>query len=558
MSATASYATNPSSTTPSQYSAPERATIPVRFDTIPHELILLPQWVVWKWEWSVAKQKWKKPPFDPRTGWLANHPDPTTWGTFADALGAYQSGGYDGIGFVFSTVDPYFGTDLDNCRDPATGTIKSWALDIIQSLDSYTEVSPSGTGVKILARGKLPPGRRVKKISGGKTEVYDTARYFTVTGQVVAGLPTILSDRQAEIDSLHRRLFSQTKQNVPQGSTPAVALTSESSLILDDQIISLLTAKPKYRRLWQGRYSLWTGKKRKYASQSEADAALVSRLARLTPDAVQIDRLFRRSGLVRAKWNEVHYSNGDTYGQALIATALRSTQPLFVEVSFPPEGYQIHRDDYYEKIRVSRSTLPHRKGVFLDRSPCGVGKTTALLDVLRRVPNTLISCPTHENCRDFVNLAQRHGIQAVAHPKLEQTNCEYYQQASKAQASGLDILQTACRSCPAKHRCGRSGYRSMVRNFRKANHQVVTHDRVSKSGLEFLASNKSLIVVQEDAIGFLRSSAAVPYARWDEVQRPSSRIVSAISTEPIRPPNHWIRNSPAPRPRSHRQQSDLD
>jgi putative DNA primase/helicase len=66
-----------------------------------------------------------------------------------------------GIGYVFSAEDPYTGIDLDKCRDPETGTIEEWAQEIIISLRSYTEISPSGRGVHIIVRGKLPPeGRR--------------------------------------------------------------------------------------------------------------------------------------------------------------------------------------------------------------------------------------------------------------------------------------------------------------------------------------------------------------------------------------------------------------
>src|SRR5207244_12523629 len=64
-----------------------------------------------------------------------------------DALPILQDG-FAGVGFVFSSDDPYTGVDLDKCRNPETGQIEEWAQGIIEQLDSYTESSQSGTGVR--------------------------------------------------------------------------------------------------------------------------------------------------------------------------------------------------------------------------------------------------------------------------------------------------------------------------------------------------------------------------------------------------------------------------
>lgn len=133
------------------------------------------QWVVWKWEKKNGKPT--KPPYDPKTGKRASHSDPSTWGTFEQAVKALDRG-FDGIGFVFTGEDPYTGIDLDDCRDPTSGQIETWALKIIEDFDSYTEVSPSGTGLKIFLKGKLPAGG----IKTKHIEVYDRLRFFTVTG----------------------------------------------------------------------------------------------------------------------------------------------------------------------------------------------------------------------------------------------------------------------------------------------------------------------------------------------------------------------------------------
>ena len=135
-----------------------------------------PQWVNWKREKRAGKST--KPPYDPKTAnKRASHSDSATWGTFEQAVKAMDRG-FDGIGFVFTEDDPFCGIDLDKCRDPVSGEIAPWDLKIIKDFDSYTEISPSKTGLKIFIKGKLPGGG----IKTKHVEVYDKLRFFTVTG----------------------------------------------------------------------------------------------------------------------------------------------------------------------------------------------------------------------------------------------------------------------------------------------------------------------------------------------------------------------------------------
>ena len=152
------------------------AALAVIPDAIPDELRQCPQWVCW--DWVYRAEKWTKVPLNPATGERADSTDRTTWGTFAQALGRYRGRRLAGVGFVFSPDDPYAGVDLDKCRDPATGDVAEWAREIVAALDSYTEVSPSGTGLKVIVRGALPGGRNRK----GEIEMYDRARFFALTG----------------------------------------------------------------------------------------------------------------------------------------------------------------------------------------------------------------------------------------------------------------------------------------------------------------------------------------------------------------------------------------
>jgi putative DNA primase/helicase len=151
--------------------------LPVQPEGIPEELKVRPQWVNWKLE--ERNGDFTKVPYTPHTGRRASSTDLLTWEMFADALAALQKGDYNGIGFVFSSGDPYCGVDLDECRNPETGKVDEWAQRIVKDLDGYAEVSPSGRGVHVIVRGKTPSRRR------GAIEVYSTERFFTMTGQAL-------------------------------------------------------------------------------------------------------------------------------------------------------------------------------------------------------------------------------------------------------------------------------------------------------------------------------------------------------------------------------------
>ena len=137
-------------------------------------------WVCWK---SKQRENGKstKVPINPFNGRYAKTNDPTTWGSFEDAESCYRSNGFDGVGFVFSNRDDLVGIDLDNCLDPESGKTDPHADKIIEKMQSYTEVSPSGRGVHIIVKGKLPgPGRKTDQI-----EIYNEKRFFTITGHRV-------------------------------------------------------------------------------------------------------------------------------------------------------------------------------------------------------------------------------------------------------------------------------------------------------------------------------------------------------------------------------------
>ena len=282
------------------------AKLQLNSETIPKELTTLPQWVVYRRVWNKERGKFDKIPYQ-INGNTAKTNDPSTWTTFENALNASNGGEFDGIGFVFTKDDPYSGVDLDSCFDEA-GTIKKEVQKYSTLLNSYTEYSPSGTGLHVIVKGKLPPGGRKK----GSFECYDSGRFFTVTGRHFESTPHAIENRQAELEKFHREIFGQQRSEVPIVA-PAVASLS------DDEII----AKAKAAKNGDKFTALWSDSMGGYSSQSEADLALCDILAFwANGDIVCVDRLFRQSGLMRPKWDEKHLSDGSTYGQMTLQKAI--------------------------------------------------------------------------------------------------------------------------------------------------------------------------------------------------------------------------------------------
>jgi hypothetical protein len=262
----------------------------IDLDRLPAEIVKSTRAVLWNRESRKGRET--KVPFQiGRPDERAAVNDPSTWGKFTDAVAAVADGKADGAGIVLG--DQLIGVDLDDCRDPLTRIIDGRAQQIIDEVDSYTEISPSGTGVHVLVKGTLPPGRRRK----GKLEMYAEGRYFTVSGDHLAGTPSTIEDRTRALAAIHGR---EWKHNDGAGTLPRSAEVN-----LDDaDLLDLATRArngAKFSALWSGD---WSG----YESQSEADLALCSMLAFWTgADADRIDRLFRRSGLMRSKWDRSDY-----------------------------------------------------------------------------------------------------------------------------------------------------------------------------------------------------------------------------------------------------------
>jgi hypothetical protein len=295
---------------------PENAPSPVIVENIPSELVDRPQWVTWRSETRDGTSLPTKVPYDARTGWRASSNDSSTWAPFEVALTTYRAKGYSGVGFMLAP--PHVGVDLDKCMDPGTGELDPVAAEIVRELDSYTEVSPSGRGLHTFVRGTLPKEHRRK----GRIEMYDGGRYFTVTGARLEGTPATITERSEALLAVHSKVF---------GGSRGVArlLPRVGASHLDDGELIERARRAKNGAAFEALVSgSWHGK---YPSQSEADLALCSHLAFWTNhDPERIDRIFRRSGLFREKWDEKHRSDGRTYGQGTIDKALERAGEGFV------------------------------------------------------------------------------------------------------------------------------------------------------------------------------------------------------------------------------------
>lgn len=277
-------------------------------EVLPDVLKNTPNWIVWKEEKKDGRLT--KVPYNPSTGHKADHTNPDHGTTFKDAVQALSTGSYDGLGFIF-TGTKYAGIDIDDCRNPKTGEVTDKAREIIVRFSSYTEISPSGTGFHILIIGSKPGNRcKTKDVEGIKElEIYDTDRFFTVTGDVLPVSPGYLRKPQDELDALYREFFGEPEQNGSDSVTKDI--NGEYPILeLDDETIIRKLKNSKQAELFHRLF--YGGKTTIYGSnnsQNEEDLALVNLLVFYTGnDPEQIDRLFRKSALCREKWtNRLDY-----------------------------------------------------------------------------------------------------------------------------------------------------------------------------------------------------------------------------------------------------------
>ena len=324
------------------------------YEKIPEELKSLPQWVGF-FRTPAKDGKTTKKPVNVRTLYGASSTNPETWGTFEQAVNAIgktakvgeSQGKIEGIGFVFAP--PYCGIDLDHVINADTGEINRQALDVISTMDSYTEISPSGTGIHIIYKGEIHKEWKCKKNSGlgngSDIEMYQQGRYFTVTGNR-------FNDKEIESREPHAALIYKAYMDNGQDGQKTLSVPSEPSkaktkslTVTDKDIIDKAMNSSngmKFARLFNGDTSDYDN------DDSRADLALCSMLAFwCNKDISMMDRIFRQSKLMREKWDEKH--GRDTYGNITMQKAVENCMNTYSPTSLKDDDFSVNIENFRQK-----------------------------------------------------------------------------------------------------------------------------------------------------------------------------------------------------------------
>ena len=295
-------------------------------DSLPSRLKEHDQWLVthdkpWDDDWH------KRPKYP--TSW---NDDGATLLSFEDAYDRYKSTDNTKIAFRFTDAGPFVGFDFDEVTDG--GAFTDEVLDLVQQLDSYTEVSSSAEGLHVIAEGEKLDDRKTKGLLSdcGKLEVYDTNRYFVLTGEMYDGhtsvesRPTVI--REIQEDYLpKRRNFSFTSQQKPVSEQEFDGGQTDAT---PEQVRQTIRAyvKSDSHAVDREVLRLWRGSDEGRNSPSEADMAFVKQLYYWCKgDQRLMDECFRASGRMRRKWDE--YRGNQTYGEMTIRKVCRTNSETF-------------------------------------------------------------------------------------------------------------------------------------------------------------------------------------------------------------------------------------
>jgi hypothetical protein len=350
------------------------------FESIPQMMKTSKRWLLWRSEERNGKST--KVPYS-ISGSKASVNDPATWTTFEQAVTALdsQENAFSGLGFVLG--DGYLGIDIDDCLSDEQKP-NALAIQIVEAVNSFTEISPSGRGLHVIARGSLPVGPRRTRVGECRLEMYDAARYFTVTGQVFDSRFGLLTDAQDAIDQIYRHHFE------PEIS-PKIDV-SESALG-DTQTFSAAYVLNQFEKLpnSESAKALFNGDDSAYGDDTSAADLAFCNIAKqvLGPDAAAIDSAYRASSRYRSKWDTIHAADGKTYGTMTVQKALQSNDSDRYAVDSPdpsrsylkliPATDVRHKAiDWFMPGRIPRGEL------VLFEGDGGIGKTTVALDIIAR------------------------------------------------------------------------------------------------------------------------------------------------------------------------------
>lgn len=290
-------------------------TTQVKYDTARAELAQYRQWLAWQY----SEDGREKRPISPHTFRYTSATHCICG--YEDAL--FVSGGMtDRLGFVLTANDPFCVVDLDNCI--IEGEVQPWALEIVEALNSYTELSPSGTGLHIWTTGTKPDGitKKKRKYETGTVEIFYKSFFVTFTARQF-GSNSRIEERQEELEALYNLLFTVTSESnrINTGGVADGGFPGDDEKLLDKARNANGTGK-----LFTILYDLgnWHGK---FPSQSEADLRLGGMLAFWTRcDEERMDRLFRGSALARTLDRK---PNPDDYLERTISEAIENCDNVY-------------------------------------------------------------------------------------------------------------------------------------------------------------------------------------------------------------------------------------
>ena len=286
---------------------------------IPRSLKARDQWLLTTDKPGTAEHK---QPHHPRRGWNNGN----TLG-FEEAMQAYRDANDVGLGFVFTDSDPFVGLDLDGVIED--GSLSDEASHIVEDLESYTEVSTSGTGLHIITRGtRLERVKSRADLLEGHIEVYDTNRYFVLTGDIHQGYSS-LTNRPEALQTLQETYLPERGTESIE-ETPVDWREEHDLPVTPDQVrrtIVAYTTHPRYS-VDEEVIDLWDGRDLTHSSPSEADLAFTAQLYFWCQgDRQLMDACFRSSKRMRPKWDAMRGEM--TYGERTIDTACSTNTKTF-------------------------------------------------------------------------------------------------------------------------------------------------------------------------------------------------------------------------------------
>lgn len=335
---------------------------------IPEELTGRDQWVSWKFGKPRSNGKRAKDPIDPATGRRAKTNDPSTWGTHQQALAAAKEHGHDGVGFVLTPEDPFVFIDLDGVIAPKTGRVEPWAIGVVESFGSYTEISPSGTGLRIAVLGRMP----FKKAGTPPVELFSQGGYVTITGNTLIGYDRPIIEAQDALEDLYRE-FCQPEP-ILVGNTTAAPLPDPIDLT-DEELLEKARAADKlgwkFTALERGDISVSNN------DTSRADNDYMMQLAFWTgKNPERMERLFSESALgQRDKWK-----TRPDYRRRTINNAIKKTRAVY-----EPEQHRPDKTKTRDRIKemVARAILLHDWAEKAGRADAGATDFFGYLGLLR-------------------------------------------------------------------------------------------------------------------------------------------------------------------------------